>query len=147
MRQNSLGLSNIVKRARKCEFLDAMELVVLWGELVALIEPYARASGRRGQQPLQCIRCCAFISCSNGSSSAIRRWKKYCTTCQPFGTSQAVPMGRPHPQRFEHLAVQAFFDYGQCAAASQRTVTQSGHRRGCHADCSDHDHQERRHGA
>jgi len=47
----SLGLSNTVKRTRKREFLDAMELVVPWAELVALIEPYAPESGRRGQQP------------------------------------------------------------------------------------------------
>ncbi len=41
MKQSSLGLSNTVKRPRKREFLDAMELVVPWAELVAQIEPYA----------------------------------------------------------------------------------------------------------
>ena len=51
MKQSSLGLSNTVKRTRKREFLDAMEVVVPWAELVALIEPYAPDSGRRGQQP------------------------------------------------------------------------------------------------
>ena len=51
MKQSSLGLSNTVKRTRKREFLDAMELVVPWAELVSLIEPYAPESGRRGQQP------------------------------------------------------------------------------------------------
>ena len=51
MKQSSLGLSNTVKRTRKREFLDAMELVVPWVELVSLIEPYAPDSGRRGQQP------------------------------------------------------------------------------------------------
>ena len=51
MKQSSLGLSHTVKRTRKREFLDAMELVVPWAELVSLIEPYAPESGRRGQQP------------------------------------------------------------------------------------------------
>ena len=51
MKQSSLGLSNTVKHTRKREFLDAMELVVPWAELVALIEPYAPESGRRGQHP------------------------------------------------------------------------------------------------
>ena len=37
MKQSSLGLSNTTKRTRKREFLDAMELVVPWAELVALI--------------------------------------------------------------------------------------------------------------
>ena len=51
MKQSSLGLSNTTKRTRKREFLDTMELVVPWAELVSLIEPYAPDSGRRGQQP------------------------------------------------------------------------------------------------
>ena len=51
MKQSSLGLSHTVKRTRKREFLDAMELVVPWAELVSLIERYAPESGRRGQQP------------------------------------------------------------------------------------------------
>ncbi|MFI8613965.1 IS5 family transposase [Acidovorax sp. NPDC077693] len=51
MKQSSLGLSNTVKRTRKREFLDAMELVVPWTELVSLIEPYAPEAGRRGPQP------------------------------------------------------------------------------------------------
>jgi len=42
MKQSSLGLSNTTKRTRKREFLDAMELVVPWAELVSLIEPYSR---------------------------------------------------------------------------------------------------------
>ncbi|MBY0411220.1 MAG: transposase, partial [Burkholderiaceae bacterium] len=51
MKQGRLGLSNPVKRTRKREFLDAMELVVPWAELVSLIEHYAPESGRLGQQP------------------------------------------------------------------------------------------------
>lgn len=51
MKQGSLGLSNTVKRTRKREFLDAMELVVPWAELVSLIEPYAPEGGRRGLEP------------------------------------------------------------------------------------------------
>ena len=51
MKQSSLGLSHTTKRTRKREFLDAMELVVPWTELVSLIEPYAPESGCRGQQP------------------------------------------------------------------------------------------------
>lgn len=49
MKQGSLGMSNTVKRTRKREFLDAMELVVPWAELVLLVEPESHApeSGRR----------------------------------------------------------------------------------------------------
>ncbi len=51
MKQNSLGLPNSSRRTRKREFLEAMDRVVPWSELVSLIEPYAPESGRRGQQP------------------------------------------------------------------------------------------------
>lgn len=51
MKQSCLGLSNATKRTGKLEFLDTMELVVPWTELVSLIEPYAPDSERRGQQP------------------------------------------------------------------------------------------------
>jgi len=51
MKQNSLGLPNSCRRTRKREFLESMERVVPWSELVSLIEPYAPESGRRGQQP------------------------------------------------------------------------------------------------
>ena len=51
MKQTSLGLPNTSRRTRKREFLESMERVVPWSELVSLIEPYAPQSGRRGQQP------------------------------------------------------------------------------------------------
>ena len=55
MKQMSLGntgfeLSN--KRTRKREFLDEMNLVVPWGELVALIAPHAPAPGAKGGRDL-----------------------------------------------------------------------------------------------
>ncbi len=49
MKQSSLGLSHTVKRTRKREFFNAMELAVHWAELVSLLEPYAPEIGRRGQ--------------------------------------------------------------------------------------------------
>lgn len=51
MKQVSLGLANSNKRTRKREFLDSMDRVVPWADLVALIEPYAPEMGRRGQRP------------------------------------------------------------------------------------------------
>lgn len=66
MKQSSLGLSNTVKRTCKREFLDAMELVVPWAELVSLIEPCAPGSGGGASSPLPFEPCCAFISCNSG---------------------------------------------------------------------------------
>ncbi|MFT3777345.1 MAG: IS5 family transposase [Ottowia sp.] len=51
MQQDSLGLGTSTRRTRKREFLDQMNRVIPWAELVCLIEPYAPEAGRRGQQP------------------------------------------------------------------------------------------------
>ncbi len=51
MKQSSLGLNVAIKRTRKREFIDAMELVVPWPEPVVLIEPWAPERRRRGRQP------------------------------------------------------------------------------------------------
>lgn len=53
MKQISLansGFELATKKTRKREFLDEMNLVVPWAELVALIEPYA-PSGKTGRPP------------------------------------------------------------------------------------------------
>lgn len=50
MKQASLDLNLTSKKTRKREFLAQMELVVPWGELVALIAPYY-PEGRRGRPP------------------------------------------------------------------------------------------------
>jgi IS5 family transposase len=50
MKQADLGLNLSTKRTRKREFLDEMNRVVPWVELVALIAPYA-PEGRRGRPP------------------------------------------------------------------------------------------------
>jgi IS5 family transposase len=53
MKQQSLataGFELATKRTRKREFLDEMDLVVPWSELVGLIHPHAPA-GKTGQPP------------------------------------------------------------------------------------------------
>jgi IS5 family transposase len=54
MKQMSLGESGYerkTKRTRKREFLDEMNLVVPWAELVSLIAPHAPAPGAKGGRP------------------------------------------------------------------------------------------------
>jgi len=54
MKQMSLGESGFerkTKRTRKREFLDEMNLVVPWSELVSLIAPHAPAPGAKGGRP------------------------------------------------------------------------------------------------
>lgn len=50
MKQRSLGLGQTAKRTRRREFLDEMERVVPWAELVALVSPYL-PEGKRGRPP------------------------------------------------------------------------------------------------
>ena len=50
MKQANLGLDLTTKRTRKREFLDEMNRVVPWAELVALVAPHA-PEGKRGRPP------------------------------------------------------------------------------------------------
>src|ERR1700712_6063263 len=50
MRQANLGFDLTTKRTRKREFLDEMNRVVPWAELVALVTPHA-PDGKRGRPP------------------------------------------------------------------------------------------------
>lgn len=50
MKQTDPGLNLATKRTRKREFLDEMNLVMPWTELVALVAPFA-PEGRRGRPP------------------------------------------------------------------------------------------------
>jgi len=50
MKQANLGLDLTTKRTRKREFLDEMNRVVPWSELVALVLPHA-PEGKRGRPP------------------------------------------------------------------------------------------------
>lgn len=50
MQQSDLGLNLSTKKTRKREFLEQMQQVVPWKDLVALIAPYA-PEGRRGRPP------------------------------------------------------------------------------------------------
>jgi IS5 family transposase len=50
MKQTDLGLNLSVKPTRKREFLAQMERVVPWGELVAVVAPFA-PEGKRGRPP------------------------------------------------------------------------------------------------
>jgi len=53
MKQADLGLNLSNKRTRKREFLDQMDKVVPWAELVELVAPHCPQRGRRGRQPYE----------------------------------------------------------------------------------------------
>ena len=51
MSLSEIGFERKTKRTRKREFLDEMNLVVPWADLVALIAPHAPARGSQGGRP------------------------------------------------------------------------------------------------
>jgi len=51
MKQADLGLNLSIKRTRRGEFLDEMDRVVPWADLIALIEPHY-PKGRTGRPPM-----------------------------------------------------------------------------------------------
>jgi len=51
MKQADLGLDLTAKRTRKREFLDEMERVVPWAQLIALIEPHHTKKSKVGRPP------------------------------------------------------------------------------------------------
>ncbi len=93
MKQSSLGLSNTVKRTRKREFLDAMELVLPWTELVSLIEPYAPEAGRRGQQPFAVQTLLRIHFMQQWFKLSDPAMEEALHDVPAFGTLQACPTG------------------------------------------------------
>jgi hypothetical protein len=70
------GFERYAKKTRRAEFLEEMELVVPWAELVALVEPHypkAAAGGVRWEWS----GCCGFTSCSSGSTVSVQSESTY----------------------------------------------------------------------
>ena len=89
MKQASLMQPQSNKHTRKREFLDSMEKVVPWADLIALVEPYQPEAAGAVNSSFPSRPCCAFISSSNGSTFQTRQWKRPCTTYRCFVTSRA----------------------------------------------------------
>lgn len=66
MKQTSLGLGASTKRTRRREFLDEMERVVPWADLVALVSPYL-PEGKRdkidAEKMIRMDQCVGVLKC------------------------------------------------------------------------------------
>ena len=63
MKQTSLGLGQSSKRTRRRVFLEEMDGVVPWSELVGLIEPFAPSSaGAKGGRPAFAVETMLYIN-------------------------------------------------------------------------------------
>ena len=66
------------KKSRREQFLEEMEAVMPWADLLTLIEPHY-PKGEQGASGWGLGSCCGFISCSMGLRSPTRRLKTRCT--------------------------------------------------------------------
>ena len=110
MDQITLGLDPLPKKTRKEVFLDEMNLVVPWGELVKLIQPHARGAHQARDQEAgvvhssesACKRSASAVSSSAGEattwqksiarrrstfSNSIRRGRSVTHSCGAFVTT------------------------------------------------------------
>ena len=85
MKQADLGLNLSNKRTRKREFLDQMDKVVPWAELVELVAPHCPQRGRRGRQPYE-VGVLLRIH-------FLQQWKKRCTKCRCTGSFPGCKAG------------------------------------------------------
>lgn len=69
-----LAYENKKKKTRREIFLEEMDQVITWKELLKEIMPYYPKAGN-GLQPMPLKGCCGFILCSNGTGCPTRRWK------------------------------------------------------------------------
>ena len=72
MKQADLGLNLSTKRTRKREFLEEMQRVVLWSELIALIEPHS-PKGKTDRPPMGIATMLRFPGRATTGPSACRR--------------------------------------------------------------------------
>jgi IS5 family transposase len=112
MKQMSLGESGFerkTKRTRKREFLDEMNLVVPWRELVAADRAARASTWCQGWTPTVCVETMLRIHfMQQWFNSRTRPWKKRCTTCRCSGSSPGWMPGHNLPDestilRFRHL--------------------------------------------
>ena len=77
------------KQTRRERFLAAMDQVVPWGGLVALIKPYyPKAGGGRKPYPLETTLRIHLLQ--NSFRSATRPWKKRCMRSHPCASSPGL---------------------------------------------------------
>ncbi len=70
----SLAYENKKKKTRREKFLEEMDQVIPWGELLQIIRDTTPKLVMVGSR-YQWNGCCGYISCSNGTVCLIRRWK------------------------------------------------------------------------
>ena len=85
MKQQDLGLNLNKRRTRKAVFLDEMNLVVPWTELLSLIAPHAPRA-KTGRPPFE-LETMLRIHFVHGSACPTWPWRKRCSRRRCTGSS------------------------------------------------------------
>jgi IS5 family transposase len=97
MKQQDLGLNLSTRRTRKAVFLDEMNLVVPWAELLSLIAPHTPRA-RTGRPPFELATMLRIHFLSNsGLVCRTWRWKKRCSRPRCTVSLQASPAWNAFP--------------------------------------------------
>ncbi len=75
------------KPTRRERFLDEMNRVVPWADLVAVIEPVYPKAEESGRPPVGIERMLRLHCLQQGSTCRTQPWKRRCTTRVPCGSS------------------------------------------------------------
>jgi IS5 family transposase len=75
MTQQELDLNLVTRRTRKAVFLDEMNLVVRWTELLSLIAPHPHRA-KTGRPPFELVTDAArsFLACMDPTPFSSRFW-------------------------------------------------------------------------
>ncbi len=141
MKQQDLGLNLNKRRTRKAVFLDEMNLVVPWAELLALIAPHApRAKTGRAPFELETMLRIHFVQQWFGLSDLAMEEALFETALHRefvgLRSVEHIP-DRVSIQRFRHLQEEHQLAAGQRQRHAHRQGTDAarGHGGGRHPDC------------
>ena len=155
MKQISLattGFELVTKRTRKREFLDEMNLVIPWSQLLGLIAPHAPA-GKTGRPPFATeviLRIHLLQQFFGHSDPAMEEALHDIPLYREFAKLDAGITRLPDEStilRFRHMLEQndlgaQIFGRCQCQVDRSRADAQDRHGSRCHPDCGTQLHQE-----
>lgn len=157
MQQSDLGLNLSTQKTRKREFLEQMQQVVPWKELVALIAPYA-PEGRKGRPPfpMQMLLRIHFMQqwftlsdpAMEEALHDLPLFRDFAGLSWDRATPDASTILRfgktPSPRHLleKHKLCRANPEGRHRLAGEQKAAAALRHHRGCHVDCCTQFHQE-----
>ena len=151
MQQTDLGLNLSTKKTRKREFLEQMQQVVPWRDLVTLIAPYA-PEGRQGRPPFPVEMLLRIHFMQQWFTLSDPAMEEALHDMPLFRDFAGLSWNSATPDestilRFRHLLeihklAEQILQTVTDLLASKKAAAAHRHYRGCYANCSTKLHQE-----